>query len=132
MIVVIGSINLDLIAKVDRLPTPGETVSGSLVDRISMRIGPRRHVDLRPRNMEKAERVRRRQCAGLVHINDIVRNSRHARRCLRDRSDRTKRTHNSHEPLILHWTLGDRRLSDCGGRTLAAARELDVLGHARA
>ncbi|BCH00008.1 ribokinase [Mesorhizobium sp. 131-2-5] len=29
MIVVIGSINLDLIAKVDRLPSPGETVSGS-------------------------------------------------------------------------------------------------------
>lgn len=29
MIIVIGSINLDLIANVDRLPSPGETVSGS-------------------------------------------------------------------------------------------------------
>ncbi|RUY59396.1 ribokinase, partial [Mesorhizobium sp. M7A.F.Ca.CA.001.05.1.1] len=29
MIIVIGSINLDLIAKVDRLPGPGETVGGS-------------------------------------------------------------------------------------------------------
>ncbi|TIT42914.1 MAG: ribokinase, partial [Mesorhizobium sp.] len=29
MIVVVGSINLDLIANVDRLPSPGETVSGS-------------------------------------------------------------------------------------------------------
>ncbi|MER8544790.1 PfkB family carbohydrate kinase, partial [Mesorhizobium sp. M1169] len=29
MIVVIGSINLDLIASVDRLPGPGETVRGS-------------------------------------------------------------------------------------------------------
>lgn len=29
MIIVIGSINLDLIAKVDRLPSPGETVGGS-------------------------------------------------------------------------------------------------------
>ncbi len=29
MIVVVGSINLDLIARVDRLPGPGETVSGS-------------------------------------------------------------------------------------------------------
>ena len=29
MIIVIGSINLDLIAKVDRLPAPGETVRGS-------------------------------------------------------------------------------------------------------
>ena len=29
MIIVIGSINLDLIANVDRLPAPGETVSGS-------------------------------------------------------------------------------------------------------
>ncbi|TJV01695.1 MAG: ribokinase, partial [Mesorhizobium sp.] len=29
MIIVIGSINLDLIANVDRLPNPGETVSGS-------------------------------------------------------------------------------------------------------
>ncbi|MER8843978.1 ribokinase [Mesorhizobium australicum] len=29
MIIVVGSINLDLIANVDRLPSPGETVSGS-------------------------------------------------------------------------------------------------------
>ncbi|TPL72820.1 ribokinase [Mesorhizobium sp. B2-3-15] len=29
MIIVVGSINLDLIASVDRLPSPGETVSGS-------------------------------------------------------------------------------------------------------
>ncbi|RVA28005.1 hypothetical protein EN935_19395, partial [Mesorhizobium sp. M7D.F.Ca.US.004.03.1.1] len=29
MIIVIGSINLDLIANVDRLPSPGETVGGS-------------------------------------------------------------------------------------------------------
>ena len=29
MIIVIGSINLDLIANVDRLPSPGETVRGS-------------------------------------------------------------------------------------------------------
>ncbi|MBZ9996871.1 ribokinase [Mesorhizobium sp. BH1-1-4] len=29
MIIVVGSINLDLIAKVERLPSPGETVSGS-------------------------------------------------------------------------------------------------------
>ncbi|TIV30838.1 MAG: ribokinase, partial [Mesorhizobium sp.] len=29
MIIVVGSINLDLIANVDRLPEPGETVRGS-------------------------------------------------------------------------------------------------------
>ncbi|MGB5802165.1 MAG: PfkB family carbohydrate kinase, partial [Mesorhizobium sp.] len=29
MIVVIGSINLDMITRVDRLPAPGETVRGS-------------------------------------------------------------------------------------------------------
>ncbi|TIV68973.1 MAG: ribokinase, partial [Mesorhizobium sp.] len=29
MIIIVGSINLDLIANVDRLPEPGETVRGS-------------------------------------------------------------------------------------------------------
>jgi len=32
VITVIGSINLDLIAKVERLPAPGETVAGSRFD----------------------------------------------------------------------------------------------------
>jgi ribokinase len=31
---VVGSINLDLVAKVDRLPRPGETLSGATLDRI--------------------------------------------------------------------------------------------------
>lgn len=32
-IVVIGSVNLDLVAKVDRLPAPGETVTGAILSR---------------------------------------------------------------------------------------------------
>jgi ribokinase len=31
---VVGSINLDLVAKVERLPRPGETVSGAKLERI--------------------------------------------------------------------------------------------------
>ncbi|MDH3352588.1 MAG: PfkB family carbohydrate kinase, partial [Gammaproteobacteria bacterium] len=32
-IVVVGSVNLDLVATVDRLPTPGETVTGADLNR---------------------------------------------------------------------------------------------------
>ncbi|MFL5917183.1 MAG: ribokinase [Gaiellaceae bacterium] len=34
LLTVVGSINLDLVAKVERLPRPGETVSGGTLDRI--------------------------------------------------------------------------------------------------
>ena len=59
-----------------------EVLGRPLVDRVGVRIGARRQIDLGARDVQKAERVAGGERARFVGVDDVVGNGRDARRRL--------------------------------------------------